>query len=189
MKKPILAALAAVIALAGTMVFLTAPAHAESRTFTDTTSDVASESVDITNVKVDYTGKSITVRISLRDLPRVWDGDRKYEVWIDSSNTRTKPDFYMGAVSLELYAGRTRGWDMVPGRIPGTSFMDPFGGIPVRFTKSASGDSIALSIPARAAGHPGKIRVAVSTERWNQHVDDSIDHLGKRHQFTPWVTR
>jgi len=189
MNTCILRVMTAAIALVGSVALWPQPAQADSGAFADTTAGVAAESIDITHVSVASTCKRIAVRIHVRDLPRAWDGDRRYEVWIDSAKTQKKPDFYMGAVSLELYAGHTKGWDMIPGRIPGTPFPDPYGGLPVHFSKSAAGDYVALSMPARAIGRPHKVRVAVKTEKWNRGSADSTDHLGKRRQFTAWVTR
>jgi hypothetical protein len=189
MKRLIATALAA-IALVGSIVFLATPAHADSGAFADTTHGAAADSVDITRVNVFHTRKHLAVRIHVRDLPRAWEGDRKYEVWIDIARTQKTPDFYMCACSLELYAGRTRGWDMIPGGLlPGTNIPDPYGGIPIRFSRSAAGDYIALRVPAKAIGHPQKVRVAVRTEKWNYGSADSTDHLGERRQFTPWVVR
>ena len=189
MNKLIVNALATAVVLVGSVVLWPTAAQADSGAFADTTPGAAADSVDITRVNVFHTRKHLAVRIHVRDLPRAWEGDRNYEVWIDIARTQRKPDFYMCACSLELYAGRTRGWNMIRGApLPGTHTPDPYGGIRVHHSRSAVGDYMALRIPTKKIGTPKNVRVAVKTTKWT-YGSTSTDHLGKRRQFTPWVVR
>jgi len=182
---------ASVLALgvvASTLVLATGSAQAATVTFGDKRGDAAAKA-DITKIDVRYTSRRVAVRLHMRDFAGFRDGSNFYEVWIDSSATTEKrPDYYMALMSQELYAGRTKGWDMLPGRFPGTSWPDPYGGIPIFWAGSQAHNYLDLAVPTRSIKTPARVRVSVKVHRWGRS-GTSTDHWVSRHRFTPWVTQ
>ena len=176
--------------VASSLALTTGSAQAATGSFRDRRGDAAAK-VDITKVDLTYTAKRVSVRLHLRDFAGFRDTGNGYEVWIDSSSTTDKrPDYKMALMSQELYAGRTSGWAMLPGRIPGTNFVDPYGGIPIFWSGSRTHDYLNLAVPTTRINNPAKVRVAVTVRRWDARGHTrSADHLVARHRFTRWVAR
>ncbi len=130
------------------------------------------------------------MRIKVRDFATPRDVSQGYRVWIDTDTTNKKPDYYMALMSQELYAGLTKGWVMRPGKIPGTDWPDPYGGLPISFSQDRQRNFLVLGIPTASIGDPGRVRVAVSTEKWGHRgAVLHTDYLAKRHKFTRWINR
>jgi len=180
----------AVVVASSVLLLGSGSAQAASGTFRDSRGDAAAK-VDVTRVDVRYTQRRIAVRLHIRDFPGTSDARNGYEVWIDSGSTTDKgPDYYMALMSQELYAGRTRGWDMLPGKVPGTSYTDPYGSIRVFWSQSRAKNWLELAVPTKSIRSPAKVRVAVKVHRWGPGgAVLSRDHLGSRHHFTGWVAR
>ena len=191
MRRSILGALVLAIGVfASSLTLATGSAHAATGTFGDTRGD-ADAKADLTKVDVRYSHERVSVRLHLRDFAGTRDYRNVYEVWIDSSATADeRPDYYMALASQELYAGRTKGWDMLPGPyFPGTNTRDPYGGIRVFWSGSRAHNYLDLAVPSKSINNPACVRVAVKVHRWSPRGTSSTDHLISRHRFTPWVTQ
>ena len=153
MRRSILGALVLAIGVfASSLTLTTGSAHAATGTFGDTRGD-ADAKADLTKVDVRYSHERVSVRLHLRDFAGTRDYRNVYEVWIDSSATADeRPDYYMALASQELYAGRTKGWDMLPGPyFPGTNTRDPYGGIRVFWSGPGRTTTSISRSPARAS--------------------------------------
>jgi len=163
-------------------VAMAAPASAQTSTVRDKKGD-APKGIDITKVDVSYTASRVQARVHLRDFPR--GAMQGYKVWIDTDDTDKKPDFTMQWMSQEIYAGKTRGWDLV------STSRHPYGSIErAYFSRHRAENYFTLGIPAHAIGDPARVRVAVTSQKWGWGGRiTGRDHLIARHAFTPWVAQ
>lgn len=188
-KSRILGATAATIASVALAASVAAPASAAVTNFADAKGDVRG-GFDIRAVRVDNTGKWITVKTHHRNLrqgPSVQDGS--IALYIDTVRHRKGPEFrFVGPIGFDgdYNIVRVRHWRPVGDAVTfrGQRFH-------VNYQRDAVRFAVTRKLLDRVYDHRvGKIRVAVRTAQDKPHGDGvRIDWAPRQHRLYPAVSR
>jgi hypothetical protein len=166
--------LSLVLVLVGAMLAVASStqAHADSRSFADSTADRGG--LDIHRVQV-INERRLTVRIVVDDLQRRF-GQGGVSVWIDSNPGRSGPEFFIGSGlwDSDWQISRTTGWQVTRGPL----------NCPTGHRLLFDRDTIVFTMGPACLGRYGKVRVSVTTRGGG-----ATDHSPARRVFHPWVLR
>lgn len=176
------AAVATVSATTLATAVLTAPAHADARTFHDAHGDMA-HGADIHRVRV-LNDDVVKVRVVHENLRPTYRTGSSVAIYLDTRPRQEGPEFaFLGATHSggDYALLRTDGW-----RIGRTA--EPMR-CSYRLRLDYEADVAAVTIGRGCLDRPGKVRVAVKTGGYTTGGDTRVDWLGERRELTAWVAR
>jgi len=171
---------------------------ASPATFTDAAGDVRRSKLDIRTVKLKNKARKLVVRVTFPGNPRVFDFPTgNVSVFIDTDASRKGPEFghfmefwsdYRFAKVKRWKEKSTPAWGHSPeGRCVADAGVIHDKGHHLRWFQY-----VVKKRPGCFTA--GAVRIAVSTmntgdlQPYVEYARPSVDHLGARHKWTPWIT-